>query len=242
MTSSSTKLTHSDLHHAKAGKPRMSRTLSTSSPISPRSIDAAEFPPSLIIDGARALTAFCRPYPIATVGVPSRMDFDIKSSSFKLEVKVASEDAAGAGKGTEIYLPFVHYARTLDPKKKTYTESSFTSGTGVTTNGSRTSLLRSQHQAQDALGSIATDNGNGNGSGAATPSRSAPMELDIEVRASTGRWELSGQTMRWYYDVPTRGTSTYTLEIRRKGGSLPREMGTAQSGGWSDVCGDCVIA
>lgn len=69
-------------------------------------------PPKLLLDGARALAAFCRPYPVATVGKPSGIDFDIKSSTFRYSAIVDSDDLIAAdvkGVTTEIYVPYVHY-------------------------------------------------------------------------------------------------------------------------------------
>jgi hypothetical protein len=71
-----------------------------------------EVTPKLVLDGARAVAAICRPYPVVTVGVPERIDFDIKSTTFRLAVRVAPHDVAG--QVTEIYVPFVHYAASMD--------------------------------------------------------------------------------------------------------------------------------
>jgi hypothetical protein len=68
---------------------------------------------ALITDGARAVGAFCRPFPVATVGTIKQADFDIASATFKLTVKVRPEDFTASDLTTEIYLPFVHYAKTL---------------------------------------------------------------------------------------------------------------------------------
>lgn len=76
--------------------------------VSPKIIaEGSAIPPKLLLDGARALGAFCRPFPIATVGRPKWIEFDLKSSQFKYTVDVSSEDVTGT---TEIYVPYVHYA------------------------------------------------------------------------------------------------------------------------------------
>lgn len=61
-------------------------------------------------DGTRAAAAFCRPYPVATVGSPVEIDFNIKSSEFSLTIEVAAEDLNDSSLATEIYLPYLHYA------------------------------------------------------------------------------------------------------------------------------------
>ena len=46
--------------------------------------------------------------------------------------------------------------------------------------------------------------------------------LDILVHVSEGRWEVEGQTVKWWYPVPKEGEGekTYTIEIQRKGGVI----------------------
>ncbi|KAI9607596.1 hypothetical protein KEM48_003505 [Puccinia striiformis f. sp. tritici PST-130] len=65
-------------------------------------------------DGARALPAFCRPFPVATVGIPTYFNFDIHTASFELTVEVDTEKDSGSEWGneelpTEIYVPAVHF-------------------------------------------------------------------------------------------------------------------------------------
>lgn len=70
---------------------------------------------SLPVDsGARALQAFCRPYPLAVVGIIEKIHFEIATSLFKLEVKVAADDVSDTSLPTEVFLPSVHYAPTDD--------------------------------------------------------------------------------------------------------------------------------
>ncbi|KWU46567.1 glycoside hydrolase, partial [Rhodotorula sp. JG-1b] len=61
-------------------------------------------------DGARALPAFVRPYPLKSVGTPVNIEFDIRTSKFKLEIEVEADDVADADLPTEIYVPLSHYA------------------------------------------------------------------------------------------------------------------------------------
>ncbi len=49
-------------------------------------------PYDFLTDGARAVRAFVRPFPVAVVGLPSDIQFDIKKAEFKLTVRVRPED------------------------------------------------------------------------------------------------------------------------------------------------------
>ncbi|KAJ3127210.1 hypothetical protein HK100_009883 [Physocladia obscura] len=57
--------------------------------------------------GARALKAFCRPYPVAFPGTPARLTFDLDSARFEFSF-LHNNAAAGTGV-VEIYVPLVHY-------------------------------------------------------------------------------------------------------------------------------------
>lgn len=87
--------------------------VSTSGP-TPSSVASGAVTSSLLLDGSRAIEAVCRPFPIALVGRPERIDFDIRTSVFKLSVRVGPSDApARDGAKSEIYLPYIHYAASL---------------------------------------------------------------------------------------------------------------------------------
>ncbi|KAH9813998.1 family 5 glycoside hydrolase [Melampsora americana] len=63
-------------------------------------------------DGARGLAAFCRPFPIATVGEPIYFNFDIATATFEMTVEVNVEEEEYAHEeeiGTEIYVPAAHF-------------------------------------------------------------------------------------------------------------------------------------
>ncbi len=174
---------------------------------------------SLILDGARAIAAVCRPFPIAIVGVPERIDFDIASTSFRLQVRVRADDLGKSSNGgtlvTEIYVPFVHYAASLAP----YDTSTYPSDTS--NNASKVSLL---HES-------------------ASPTPTEPLKLDIEVHVSGGTYTTSGQTLRWTYPIPIAGEAVHVIDIKRRGGALLRATGSVQHiGGWWEVCPRCVIA
>ncbi|PWN47079.1 glycoside hydrolase [Violaceomyces palustris] len=65
--------------------------------------------PSLM-NGSRAAAAFSRPYPVATVGSPASIDFDIKTSEFVFSLDASGDDFGDGSVPTIIYLPYVHYA------------------------------------------------------------------------------------------------------------------------------------
>lgn len=86
-----------------------------------------------LTNGARAVGAFTRPFPIATVGTPTNIQFNISHAEFKLTVRVSADDVLAATTTvsssasshrrsdttssekeevapTEIFIPLVHYA------------------------------------------------------------------------------------------------------------------------------------
>ncbi|KAJ7083703.1 glycoside hydrolase family 5 protein [Mycena belliarum] len=75
-------------------------------------------PYDFLTDGARAVHAFCRPWPTKLVGMSRDMAFDIASAHFKLVVRVRAEDRLRPDAveeeeeelASEIYVPLVHYA------------------------------------------------------------------------------------------------------------------------------------
>ncbi|KAK7438478.1 hypothetical protein VKT23_018093 [Stygiomarasmius scandens] len=72
--------------------------------------------------------------------------------------------------------------------------------------------------------------------------------VDVEVQVSGGRWEIHGQMLKWWYDVPEAGEGEreYTIEIRRVGGVIKmkelEEQQTCQQ--WMEkLCpdGPCIV-
>ncbi|KAL5511999.1 hypothetical protein ACEPAH_5218 [Sanghuangporus vaninii] len=213
-------------------------------------------PYDFLTDGARAVRAFARPYPVATVGLPIDIQFDIHKAEFKLTVRVRPEDrpivdhldGTSTSSGTlaehtddaelptEIFVPLVHYARQdiLDR-----------------------SLLASQ-QADQQLDSDSPNPQhmvNGDGAYVTHPSPaslssdttlpgSVPL-VDIHVTASSGRWSIEGQCLRWWYPVPAEDQPDleHTIRITRSLGAIrvkhdPTHRGEAASPstGFWDVC------
>ncbi|OAV93684.1 hypothetical protein PTTG_06583 [Puccinia triticina 1-1 BBBD Race 1] len=164
-------------------------------------------------DGARALPAFCRPFPVATVGVPSYFNFDIHTASFEMTVEVDTEKDGGTGWGneelpTEIYVPAVHFgSASADPaglKRRVASE-----------NDAR-EPQNWPHQDHTLLNPDSAQ-------GLAFDPNRFKDTLQLDVSVSAGRWETDGQILRWYYPrKPLNGnqTATYTLKVRRKFGPI----------------------
>lgn len=170
-----------------------SQTLAPTWSLSPKGIASGEeVTPRLLLDGARAVAAICRPFPVATVGTPERIDFDIKSSTFRLAVRVTPQSS---GEVTEIYVPFVHYAADLTwgeaPLSRDSSKSSLSDG--------NEDLLDIPKLSKSVAGS--------------------KLQLDLAVKVTAGTYTVEGQYLYWKYPIPRRET-TYHIEIKRKGGPL----------------------
>ncbi|KAK8861362.1 hypothetical protein IAR55_002181 [Kwoniella newhampshirensis] len=203
--------------------------------LSPTVIEDGEFTPSLILDGSRAAAAFCRPFPVAVVGTPERIDFDIYTTVFKLSVRVRADDIASKSVFTEIYVPYVHYATSLGGA--TSGSSDYNTDSFASENSSSLGLVdevdsqtvSSKKEPGDVLVRSVSPN--------------PLLSLDIDIAPSHGYTEVQGQTLRWFYEAPKSGEAVYSIEIKRNGGALRRELGYVQQGSWLDVCpSGCVIA
>ena len=188
-------------------------------------------------DGARAIRAFCRPYPVKVVGFPADIQFDIGKVSFKVKVRVTAADAphlelAVGGKGeslatdggesmppTEIFIPLVHFAsddcvnrsdtlRDRDPEDAE--KAAEASGIGLTDTLYPTFLARKE-------GTIESEG------------------YALQVKVSEGRVEIdeSEQLLRWFYAVPVSGEKELSIELTRVGGAInwPRVTRRARMGG-----------
>lgn len=218
-----------------------------------------------LTDGARAVKAFCRPWPMATVGTPKDIQFTIANTEFKLTVLVLPEDLPGKRPGndspssspssafsspspslcedlddptyprkpTEIYLPLVHYAHPslvatahgqslsaleeLGPDCEENVSQVFPPPPDQ--NSSSTTLVAVPHSPTDG-----------------------PCSLSIDVEVSEGKWEIHGQTLKWWYPVPQsgEGPKEYTIKVKRTGGSIKtleeqdREARSDTVGGWCE--------
>ncbi|KAI0695096.1 glycoside hydrolase [Cerioporus squamosus] len=155
-----------------------------------------------LTDGARAVKAFCRPYPTAVVGVPMDIQFDISKAEFKLKITVRAEDAPQSARlglsspdsenpdepelPTEIYIPLVHYAsdKVLSDVQRQFAPVSMPS-------------------------SVTPDSPLSKSSGDSS-----------RVDVSGGRWAVDGQTLKWWYPVPATGAREYTITVKRAGGVI----------------------
>ena len=63
-----------------------------------------------------------------------------------------------------------------------------------------------------------------------------PTDLvDLDVKVSAGRWEVEGQTLKWWYDVPGGEESReYTIEIRRRTGVI--KLARRKRWWWTSCC------
>ncbi|GLB35626.1 putative cellulase (glycosyl hydrolase family 5) [Lyophyllum shimeji] len=252
-------------------------------------------PYRFLTDGARAVRAFCRPWPHKIVGVPVDMSFEIGKAHFKLVVRVSAEDALvgvvededekrkGEGLATEIYVPIVHFAaaRVLGAESGPEGEAGLGLGRGVMEGHRRSGSVEDNEGKNEESGrstavgsrwassvdlpsSVLTDDGSSAGTSAtASPEiGNAPLPgmlrdlVDVSVKVSAGRWEVQGQTLRWWYDVPKEGEESreHTIEITRRPGPIKnppgaRALGAPSEGGgekswWERWCGEeacCVM-
>jgi hypothetical protein len=207
-----------------------------------------------LTNGARAVGAFVRPFPIAVVGTSTNIAFDIAKAEFKLTIKVTDADirrATVAARSnshtssdyrqpgeephhsekeeilpTEIYVPLIHFAR--DPFARRIRPSVSSSGASIM-----------------SVDAVSAAKGRGDSS---QPAWSTWAGLDdpltLEVEASEGsRWEVEGQVFKWWYAGPSfscsRPLSANTekvaadgsverwITIRRRGGAI-KGIGTRQ--------------
>ncbi|WWC87645.1 uncharacterized protein L201_002535 [Kwoniella dendrophila CBS 6074] len=229
----------------------VSPTATPKIPFTPESILAGDVPPSLILDGSRAVAAFCRPFPIKTVGLPGRIDFDIATTTFKYIVRVRSNDISSEEIATEIYVPYIHYASDLGlGKSNSDLDNSKVGEFDQQTRFSSRNISRVDLINDEDLRLQEQQKGNKKGNDPSirtvnTSSSDINLELDIDVKVSHGRYEIRGQNLIWYYNVPSQENveEKYEIQIKRNNGSLRRDLGYVQQGSWFDVCPSaCTIA
>ncbi|CAE6408893.1 unnamed protein product [Rhizoctonia solani] len=293
-------------------------TCSTPDPATPVGISADKLYDFVVV-GARGIGALARPWPVATVGTPTFIDFNISKALFELKIKVTANDRPWGGKApirssvsdlgeedeelsTEIYIPLVHYAadsafdsealpncadgvvssqaQTEEPPRyrddddatvvghlRQESKSSTDSVPPVKRRRATTTTLR-RNRADTTNTLIPILPIHSSEPAAVNPTtlsiplaaqsimgtlvESEMLALDIEV--SEGKWELDGQVLRWWYDIPGEGESAkeLTLKLRRRGGPIKGVMrgfgiisASVREGGlWDMLCprGGCVVA
>lgn len=219
---------------AEASEPSTAESSASSTPIMKQGLALpggdSKFPPKAsehpinINDGARALPAFCRPYPLKSVGTPKNLEFDIRSSKFKLEIEVEADDVADADLPTEIYVPLSQYA--AHPQHMSYDVRE----------ADRRHHLTAQMKNPRA-GDAAPENIAIGGDGSVSPSSDSARDLALKVKISTGRYELDAeqQVLRWYYPRPASGSMTVKIEFERVGGAIPLWVSQWYRGGFDRV-------
>ncbi|KAH8114224.1 glycoside hydrolase [Phellopilus nigrolimitatus] len=200
-----------------------------------------------LTDGARAVRAFCRPFPAAVVGLPVHIAFDIVKAEFKLTVKVRAEDrpvnciqdsASGSSTPqqmsdakddayaelpTEIFVPLVHFARQDIIAR------------------SAAGYMQGNEEAETSPTDDAPETPASLQSSATLPTSSL---VDIDVQVSSGKWSIEGQYLRWWYEVPSSEDAPdleHTIQINRVGGPIrladdPTASAIAASSSFWDLC------
>ncbi|KIJ63415.1 glycoside hydrolase family 5 protein [Hydnomerulius pinastri MD-312] len=231
-----------------------SLTLSTlpvpSSPYAPSSYTAKPQPShdllAFLRDGARAVRAFCRPWPVKVVGTPADIKFDIGKASLRVAIHVGPADAPKVDEEdeafgptptksndeesllpTEIFLPLIHFAsdacvgQSLVPlterEQKAESEDEPHSGSGSTsTSGATTPRYTASTLTLPLTASVKLSKGD--------TSVIKTEAYDFEVKVSEGRVEMreNEQMLRWFYAVPSGAEKEKEvwIEIKRSGGAI----------------------
>ncbi|CCM04560.1 uncharacterized protein FIBRA_06741 [Fibroporia radiculosa] len=204
-----------------------------------------------LTDGTRAAKAFSRPFPVATVGVPKDIQFNIAKAEFKYTVRVRAEDAPQSARlctssadvepqelPTEIFVPIVHYAADklltrFAEEQQCETPSTLTPDE-LFFKQPNVDMPREDPFAPSLLR-------------AASVKLLESLPLALNVTVSGGRWAVDGQTLRWWYPVPAPGEPEreYTITIKRDGGAIKTaEEELAHAGVWEQWCAcvrDCCL-
>ncbi|GBE82841.1 glycoside hydrolase superfamily [Sparassis latifolia] len=211
-----------------------------------------------LTDGARAVKAFCRPFPTAIVGVPKDIQFNVSKAEFKFTVCVRPEDAPRAEGlsapksssssmtstavdddesedvlATEIYVPLVHYGSDALVTRFTEQQCDDTSSTPVLDGPLAKDFgpYRSQN--------VSVSNLSDGTPSYLTPFAPSAAPLALSVHVSDGRWAVEGQTLKWWYGVPAPGAPEreYTITITRAGGVIKTAEETEPTQGlWAEWC------
>ncbi|KAH7890152.1 glycoside hydrolase family 5 protein [Phlebopus sp. FC_14] len=192
-------------------------------------------------NGARAVRAFCRPWPVKIVGTPVEIKFDIKKASLKIVIRVGPGDAPRVddeddtnvvlGKDqqesalpTEIFLPLVHFASDecvvrsrvpLQGRRLRSDAEDDTSNGSASTSGSTTPR---DHTSSSVTLPLTTSTKSGDSTAIKTDS------YDVSVKLSEGRLEMceGEQMLRWFYSLPSADEKEKEvwIELKRAGGAI----------------------
>ncbi|KAJ7489488.1 glycoside hydrolase family 5 protein [Mycena latifolia] len=218
-------------------------------------------PYDFLTDGARAVRAFCRPWPVKLVGTSHDMAFDIAKAHFKLVVRVRAEDRLRPDAvneddpASEIFVPLVHYAderllvgghrvrqsaeaesiSSLDEapsRQHTRTASGKASTNASTINLETVPVLHAENKAQDMTASTSSAS-----TDVASPDLRVLAEkgkelVDVDVSVSAGRWAVEGQVLRWWYDVPAPGQPDREYTLEIRRRGGAIEVKAALEPGW----------
>ena len=198
-----------------------------------------------LTDGARAVKAFCRPWPIATVGTPKDIQFTIANTEFKLTVLVLPEDLpskrpANDPPSSSSSSAFSSSSSSLSedmgdptyPKKPTeiylplvhYAHPSLVASTYGQSLSALEDLGPNEEESVSRIFPPPPDQNSSSTTLVAVPHSptDGPCPLSIDVEVSDGRWEIHGQILKWWYPVPQLGEEPkeHTIKVKRTGGSI----------------------
>ncbi len=212
-----------------------------------------------LTDGARAVKAFSRPYPIATVGIPVDIRFDINKAEFRLVIRVRADDApviiSSAAATTCLGTPSSH-SSVDDPKMEPPATEIFLPIVHFAADRTVGALLdKSRHKQDLPTPDVDVDEEPVHSRSSETlrgvahspyPPRSLLNGLAVAVFVSAGRWELDGTTLRWWYPVPRPGEPDreYTIVVARRGGRIITKEECKHQSFWERLCrgaSDCSI-
>jgi len=195
---------------------------------------------SFLTNGARAVRAFCRPWPISVVGTPTNIQFDISKATFQLTVKVNSEDALVEDDGddndlaigknaldkdaslpTEIFIPLVHFAsdaclgKALSSTARNQDDDSLEAE--QEDDGRDISAIPREYTSSSLTLPLASQ-------AAASPVIFKDDWYDIAVTVSEGYVKLIAQEQKllWYYSVPAdeKEYKELKIDVRRSSGAI----------------------
>ncbi|KAF9228906.1 glycoside hydrolase family 5 protein [Gyrodon lividus] len=200
---------------------------------------------AFLCDGARAVRAFCRPYPVKVVGTPTDIRFDIGKASLKVTIRVTPVDAPQIDEEgedfapnsnmakdeesslpTEIFLPIVHFAsdecvsQSFVPhsERAQQVDSEDESGNGGGSTSTSGATTPCTYTASTLTLPLTTSSKSNKGD----PTVIKTEAYDFQVTVSEGRVELCEQTLKWFYAVPSdeQKEKEVWIEVTRSGGAI----------------------